>query len=267
MGDEVGAAVGQAGQAPTTPRLAIDVWRHALCLLLTCALLGAGTVAYLAAADAELLKRVESPYAESLEMLALIGAMLFVYGSSYAVLTLVVFRRYRGDALRRVASDSAAISSQRRIALYLLGGDEITFPVSAAFAALVGVVALVLAPEFTSDLTLAVGALAGLIGGWIMMVTSFTTTYLREWALRDAVRFPEPRHADGGALRSSERRMSDFVFVAVQFATAYSSTDFSLVAPRVRVFASINSVLAFLYGTVIIGMFLSFAVSAGLGAA
>ncbi|MGO2111229.1 MAG: DUF1345 domain-containing protein, partial [Pseudoclavibacter sp.] len=210
-------------------------------------------------------------------MFALLGAVLLVYGVAYAVLTFVVFRGYRGDELRRVAADSAAVSASRRVSLYLMGGDEITFPVTTVLAALASVVVLVLAPEFTSDPLLIVGALAGLVGGWLMMVTSFATSYLREWALRGAVEFPEKRpeagtgrepgrerdRAESAHLRANERRMSDFVYVAVQYATSYASSDFTLVAARVRVLASLNSVLAFLFGTVVIGMFLSFAVSAG----
>lgn len=242
--------------------------------------MGGSVIAFLTADD----PLAVVAFVEGVEVTAaLIGVMLLSYGLIYAFMTHRVFRRLRGDELREVARRSAARTSGRRLVLLLMTGGEISFPVTTVLLSLVGVVWLVLVPDFTSNATLIVGALAGLVGGWLMMVTSFTVSYLREWAVRDSVRFPDPAIAEDAAevagvgaapgggtgaaqLRVTERRFSDFTYVGVQFATAFSPADFQLVAPRVRTIATMNSILAFLYSTVIVGMFLSFAVSSAFAA-
>lgn len=190
-------------------------------------------------------------------MVAGFGIVWLSFGVLYALVTAAVFRRYRGADLARVARASGTRSLADRITLILMGGDEIVFPVVTMLMSLAGVIWLVLYPEFTSSPALIIGAIAALVGGWIMMIVSFTTSYVREWASRDSIRFPRRKGV------AEERRFGDFVYVAVQFATAFAPADVQLLAPRVRTIATINSIVAFLFNTVIIGMFLSFAVAAG----
>lgn len=197
-------------------------------------------------------------------VIATTGVGIFVFGATYAWLTARVFGRRAGDGLRRLANDSAARSARSRLALRLLMGDEITLPVATALMALLGVVVIVVLPAFSRTPMLIVGAIALLTGGWIMLIVSFATSYLREWAAHDSIVFPEPAAVDGEA--SPDRRYGDFIYLAGQLATTFSSSDAQLVRTRVRSLATVNAIVAFLYNTVIIGMFLSFAVSAGLSA-
>lgn len=276
-----------------TPWLAHDIWRHLLSLVIASILLVAltfvgGVVALLVGDPA-----VVSAELGSIELgVTIVLSTFFVYGLVYLALTAAVFGRRRGDDLRHVAASSAARSSGKRVMLILVGGDEMAFPTTTVLSALAAVAWVVLMPDTASSGWLTLGAVAGITGGWIMMVMSFSVSYLREWAIRDSIRFSDdvPKGempdaplgsednggsgsgSDGGSdgnrdvasLRAHERRFSDFFYVAVQFATSYATTDFQLRGHRVRKFATLNSILAFLYGTVIIGMFLSFAVSAGL---
>lgn len=193
------------------------------------------------------------------------GIAWFIASVTYALATALVYRRLRGDELRRVALATDARHGRRRLALILSLGDEISSPVVAVVIALAGVVYLVVQPSFSSSGALIVPAVLGLVGTWLTMVVSFAMAYLRAWARSGALRFPDEEEPTSEHARDAvrdERRYSDFFYVAVQFATTFAGSDVALTRARARNLATLNSIVAFLLNTVALGVFLSFAVSA-----
>lgn len=191
-----------------------------------------------------------------------LGITWFFIGVAYATLTGIVFGRYRGAELRRFARVYDPRHRRSRLTLYLIMGDEISLPLAAVIVGLVGVIWLVVQPSFAETLVLIIPAIAGLVGGWLMMIVSFATSFLREWAAHDAVVFPD-RGETGD--RATDRRYSDFIYLATQFATTFGGSDVAMAGPRVRRLATLNSIVAFFFSTVVIGMFLSIVLS-GSGA-
>lgn len=170
----------------------------------------------------------------------------------HAAWTHLAFGWWRGEELRAFAEATTAATPQERLIERIMLTDAVSTTVAAAVAGLVAVAALVLVPEFRGDPIVVASAFALITGSWLLLVSGFAVTYLRSWALEDGIVIP------GGG----PERYTDFVYVSIQVATTFATSDAETRTAGARNWVSLNSVLAFFFNTVVIALFLSVATSA-----
>jgi uncharacterized membrane protein len=171
-------------------------------------------------------------------------ALVFgLYGPVFLLLSAWTFRGLHGPRLRGLLVRTEERS--RVVRMFVLVG-----PKSWAFlVTMAGVVAVVvLAVNDARQTPWLIGVcIVGVAGSWVTMVAVFAIEYMRLWANEDAVAFPG----------DEERTFRDFVYLAVQLSTTFSSSDVQLVRRSARNLATVHSVLAFAYSTAIIAVLVS----------
>ncbi|QCR18257.1 DUF1345 domain-containing protein [Agrococcus sp. SGAir0287] len=170
-----------------------------------------------------------------------------VYGPLFLLLTHLAFGHLHGSRLREHLRRST--ERRRLVRLLFLGGPKswagliVTIGLSAV---------LLLATGGARDsLWLVAACVACVIGTWVLLVGVFAAEYMRAWANDDSLQFP------GG----DDLRLADFVYVSVQLSTTFSASDVNLVATSARRLATVHSIVAFAYSTVIVAVFASLLIS------
>lgn len=171
-------------------------------------------------------------------------ALLFgVYGPVFLVLSYIAFRSDQGYRLRGLLVRTEERS--RLVRVTLLAGPK-SWASLVIIAGIVSVVALA-ANDARESLWFVGICVLGVIGTWVLMVAVFAIEYMRSWARDDGIEFPG----------TEERVFRDFVYLAVQMSTTFSSSDVQLVRRPARSLATVHSVVAFAYSTAIIAVFAS----------
>lgn len=223
-------------------RLIRELTRHTvasvIAVVLTIAVLG---VVVVTASDPGLVDGASS---------AVMSLVFGVYGPAFLLLSVLAFRGYRGDRLRAVLVRTEERS--RWVRWFFLAGPK-SWAVLVITAGIVAVVVLA-ANGARASIWLVAMCILGVIGTWVAMVAVFAVEYMRLWAADDAVVFPG----------DEERSFRDFVYLAVQLSTTFSSSDVQLVHGSARSLATVHSVLGFAYSTAIIAVFASLLI-AGAG--
>jgi len=173
-----------------------------------------------------------------------VTALLFgVYGPVFLVLSSFAFRHDRGYRLRVLLTRTEERS--RAVRTLLLAGPK-SWATLVVTAGVVSVVVLA-ANDARDSLWLVAICVLGVIGTWILMVAVFSVEYMRSWANDDGIEFPG----------TEDRAFRDFVYLAVQMSTTFSSSDVQLRKRPARSLATVHSVVAFAYSTAIIAVFAS----------
>lgn len=181
-----------------------------------------------------------------------VAAMAIIYTGVYLFLTWLAFRGCSGDALRRRVAVSVPRTRAKRIAEAVVTGGEFGIPVLAVVTGLLLVIALIANPTIRTQEDVTPSAWVFLIALWALMITAFSAAYLRRWALRDDVVLP----------RTPNPRYGDFVYIAVQVGTTFSTSDVEITSTGTRWVVTCNSVIAFVFNTVLVSMLISIALSA-----
>lgn len=215
-----------------------DVVRHTVAIVLA-ALVASLLLVLLLLADRDI------EYASSL--LVSVTLVFGVYGPIFLWLTQRAFGALDGDALR----DRLRRSDEQRtlVRLLFLGGPKTW----AATIVTVGVVSVVLLAtgDATESLLLLAACVLCVVGTWILLVAVFAVEYMRAWANDASMRFPG----------DADPTFSDFVYLSVQLSTTFSSSDVELVETSARRLATVHSIVAFAYSTVIVAVFASLLIS------
>lgn len=233
------------------PRLASDPWRHSM----------ASVAMALVSVPLTLLNiwrlRAEGRLGEYLQtptLIALAPVLIgfVIYCVVYTVLTMRILHGVRGERLRAwLLVVDPSRDRHERLMLVLSGGGSVGYGVSVSLIAMTAVLMLVLRPDLIADRWTVVGAVASVIGAWVVLMITFAARYARFWANHEGVEFP------GG----EDRTWGDFCYLAVQVSTTFSSSDVSLTGHRVRSAVTAHSIVAFVYNTVVVAMLVSILVT------
>lgn len=181
-----------------------------------------------------------------------IALVAVIYSLVYLLLTWLAFRGCSGERLRRRVAVSVPRTRAGRIVEIVVTGGEFGIPVLAVVTGLLLVIALIANPTIRTQEGVTPSAWVFLIALWVLMITAFSAAYLRRWALRDDVVLP----------RTPNPRYGDFVYVAVQVGTTFSTSDVEITSTGTRWVVTFNSVIAFVFNTVLVSMLISIALSA-----
>ena len=180
------------------------------------------------------------------EVLMALVPILLVYGfwgPLYLVFTLFAFRGLRGRELRQRLQKTRPRRSK--------AASPTTWASTVVMLALFGVGAMLVAGSFGESLAITIAASACLFGAWIMLFTVFALEYARMWANRWGIRFPEDDEGD------DERSMRDFTYAAMQVNTTFGPGDLRFTTSRARATVTAQSIVAFLFNTVIIALLIA----------
>ncbi|SDH65264.1 DUF1345 domain-containing protein [Agrococcus jejuensis] len=171
------------------------------------------------------------------------------YGPIFVWLTHLAFGRLRGAALR--ARLQRTTERNRLMQLLFIGGPKTW----AALIAAVGVASVIILAtgDARSSIWLVGACVACVVGTWVLLVGVFAAEYMRAWASGDVLRFP----GDGDV------GFEDFVYLSVQLSTTFASSDVDLVDTSARRLATVHSIVAFAYSTVIVAVFASLLIAGG----
>jgi uncharacterized membrane protein len=160
------------------------------------------------------------------------------YGPAYFVLSHLVWRNLSGDRLRTALRRTAV--PQNSLVRSFLVGSPTQIASGAAMLSLAAVWIVAIRPG--APLAMLLISLACVCGSWILLMSTFSVEYAREWAESDGFTFPG----------DEDLAYSDFVYLSVQASTGYSAADVSTTTRRARNLITIHAVTAFIFATVIL---------------
>lgn len=174
------------------------------------------------------------------ESVAAALSLFAFYGPLYFILSRYAWRNLAGDALREELQ-ATRVPNKGWVRTYLVGTPA-QMATSAALFSLAAVSIVAIRPG--APVALLVISLACVCGSWILVMSSFTVDYAREWAESDGFVIP------GG----DEVTYSDFTYLAVQASTTYSSSDITTATRGARRLVTIHALTAFIFATVIVAV-------------
>ena len=180
------------------------------------------------------------------EVMDSLVAPLLIYGlwgPLYLLyVTFITFRGLKGQALRQ------RLQRMRRGSASTSAGN---WALTVVMLALFGVGALLLAGALGQSIAITVGASLCLIGSWVMLLTVFAIEYARMWANRWGIEFPD------GDNDEDNRSLRDFIYAAMQVNTTFGPGDLRFISSKARGTVTAQSVVAFLFNTVIIALLIA----------
>lgn len=230
------------------PDLANDATRHVLAVSAAMPLVVA-MVLVLAAWQG-------SPDAEATDPFLWVGVFGFTlcYALAYVVLGGAAFRRLTGDRLRDRLVEANRDGRRDRLYAALVGGRSSSIAVQVSLLALVGVFTVAIRPEYRSDPLVALSAIGGVVGSWLLMTAAFASVYALAWAREQEIVLTDLRE---------EPSFGDFVHVAVQMSTAFSTSGVRVRTRALRRTATAHALVGFCFSTVIVALLVALIASNG----
>lgn len=166
-----------------------------------------------------------------------------LWGPLYTLLTVIAFGRMRGQRLRQ--------RLQRTRIRRGNASTPATWASTIVMIAVFGVGTLLVAGGLGESTSTKIAAASCLVGAWLLMMTVFALEYAAMWANRWGFEFPEGD--DGDDVRS----LRDFIYVSAQVNTTFGPGDIRFVDSRARGTVTAQSLVAFLFNTVVIALLIA----------
>lgn len=176
------------------------------------------------------------------------------YAVAYMVLSRVAFRGLAGERLSTRLVESNREDRRDRLYAALVGGRSSSIAVQTSLLALVAVLTVALRPEDRREPLVALSAIGGVVGSWLLMTAAFASVYALAWARDRAITLTDLRE---------EPSFGDFVHVAVQMSTAFSTAGVRIRTRSVRRTATVHAVVGFCFSTVIVALLVALIASSG----
>lgn len=173
------------------------------------------------------------------------------YGPVFLLLSSYAWRGLSGQHFRMALQRTPPPT--KGLVRDLLIGTPTQMSISAALLSLAAVSLVVIRPG--SSVAVLLISLACVSGSWILVMASFSVDYAREWASSNGFTFPG----------QEELTYSDFVYLAAQTSTTYSTSDVSTANRRARRLVTIHAITAFVFATVILALLVALVLNAFAG--
>lgn len=178
------------------------------------------------------------------------------YALSYVLLTWRTLGRADGSTLRSWLGESRTGRRRRRRAESLAGIGGPAGAVSFCLLALAAVIVATVVPQLRGDPVVLPLAVAVVVTTWVLIVIVFAVHYAREDAQFGGLRF------GGGTDLASDQassppRFADYVFLAVQISTSYTSADVTVTGPGLRRATITQTLVSFVFNSILIALVVS----------
>jgi uncharacterized membrane protein len=231
--------------ARTHPRFVSDISRGYLGLGISLVLMFAGAFGFGVAA----VNGAVDPDALYLIVLFLGWALLTIVAS---VLTVIVFLPLDAATLRAALVATTPTTRRARILWLLSGGGATAWAVSGSAIAVVTLVTMVVNRAFIDNPLVVWLGVAVVIGSMVVIFTSYAVRYARQDAVDGGVEFPG----------DDAPRFGDYLYLAIQVATTFGSSDVNITKRAFRRIVSVNSLVSFAFNSVIVALLVSVLINA-----
>lgn len=182
----------------------------------------------------------------------LYATVILLFWAIYAVTVILLTWRAFGslstaELERRLVATSPPSGRWRRMLWSLFGGGAVSWAITGSLIAVIAVIYLALNPEVASSPFVTWNAVAAIAASWAVTTTAYAVRIARENALRGGAEFPGDGHP----------AFTDYVYLAVQIGTTFSSSDVSITSTRMRRVVTGNSIISFAFNTVIVALLVS----------
>ena len=181
---------------------------------------------------------------------------LFIY---WALLSLVssllswqVFRGASGAELKNWLIATAPPKKGNHFWHSLNGGGAASWAVTGSIVAVISVLVLSFNAEFRTSPFVVYSGIAVVVSSLIMTIVAYAVRYAREFATEGGIEFA----------KTTEPVFSDFLYLAVQVATTFSTSDVTITTTNTRRLVTANALISFAFNTVIVALLVSVLVGA-----
>lgn len=243
-------------RSPTLPR---SIWllsesrRSTIAVVATLPLAAAAQALMLAQAPE--LRDVISGDAAARSLLSVVVAWS-IFGVLHTVLTWFTYRGLRGAELREAVTADPGWRNRHKkgrsqVARFFLGFGPASWAMSVSILALIAVITMVLRPSLRAVPLALIVAVIMVAVSWLNVAVTYAVHYVRlDRADEDA----GPMLAFPG---EKPNRLLDYLYFAVGVQATFGSTDVQVRTSSMRELVLGQSLLAFTYNTVIVGMVIS----------
>jgi uncharacterized membrane protein len=171
-----------------------------------------------------------------------------IYAMTVIFLTWRAFGALSPDELeRRLVATAPPTGRGRRMLWALFGGGAVSWALTGSVIAVVAVVYLALNSDVASSPFVTWTAVAAIAASWAVTATAYAVRIARENAVRGGADFPGDGHP----------AFTEYIYLAVQIGTTFSSSDVSITSTRMRRVVTGNSIISFAFNTVIVALLVS----------
>jgi hypothetical protein len=185
----------------------------------------------------------------------IIAADLFIFWTLLSVLTVAltagVYGRADSATLRRWLTDTEPPPRTAWVWNILNGGGNTGWAVTGAIIAVIAVLVLSFLPEYRASATVVYSGIAVVVSSLGLVIVSYAVRYARQDAAHGGFSF-----AGGEA-----PRFADYVYLAIQVSTTFSTSDVTIERSAARRVVSVHSLIAFAFNTIIVALLVSVLVS------
>lgn len=173
--------------------------------------------------------------------------LLTGYYLLYEVLTLRTFRRLSAADLRTALAATEVRGGGARLSHVLSGGGPTAWSSTVAALALIAVVVVAFNPDLRSDPVMLVAAGIAITTSWAILPVAYAVDYARGQTRQAGLEFP------GGG----EPAFADYLYLSVQVATTYSTSDVTVTTSAMRSRVTRQCLIAFVFNSAIIALLVS----------
>ncbi len=167
------------------------------------------------------------------------------------IATLVVYLPADATELRRWLVATTPRTSRARVLNLVNGGGATGWAVTGSLIAVVAV-ATMLFQGGSADHPVVVWAGVGtVVTSLAMTISSYAVRYAREYAVGGGIEFAG----------DDRPRFADFLYLAVQVATTFGTSDVTITTTRARNLVTVNSLISFVINTVVVALLVSLLVT------
>lgn len=232
-----------SAEHPATPRLAGDVRRSWWALAIAVPIV---LVLSLVVGPPRLATEPSSWLLDRNFVLLLVCDCLLFFGV-YQILTWRVFRHLDAPELATVVRATTPRGRRAKLARAASGGGGTSWAVQAALLALAAVLAIALQAELREDWVVFAAAATLAVVSWSMVVVAYALAYVREHCDHPGLRFPG----------DAEPEFTDYLYLACQISTTFSSSDVQVTSPRMRRIVTGHALVAFAFNSIIVALLVS----------
>lgn len=167
------------------------------------------------------------------------------------LLTLRVFLRADHDQLRAWLIATTPMTQRARLGQFINGGGATGWAITGSLLAVIAVAVMILRGETVQYPVVAIPGILVVVSSLGLTISSYAVRYAREHVTNGGFTFAGDR----------EPRFADFLYLAVQVATTFGTSDVTVTTTRARTLVSVNSILAFTFNTVVVAMLVSVLIS------
>ncbi len=228
---------GGTEQTSRIPRLVDDVRRGTV----------GGLIGVIAAVIAIIVLRIMGSELNFAQLVTVYFSGFIIAALALSVLPIIVFHRASGTQLADWMSATTPTSRRDRVLWVINGGGAVSWALSGSAAAIGAVITVAFLPELRQNIFVIVLAVFVVIASAFLIITSYAVRYAREDAVKGGIEIPGAEHPV----------FADYLYLAVQVATTFSTSDVVVTTTSMRRLVATNSLISFAFNTVIIALLVS----------